>query len=864
MPPRRRRKTFPVLPVLRAAAAVGAIGVLVLGLAAAAAMLLVDPNAYKPDIVAAVKRATGRNLVLRGPMHVRFGLPPWLVAEDVLLSNAVGGSRPEMLTLQRIDARVALLPLLYGGVEVTELDLFRPDLLLETDAAGHGNWQPAPKSREAAAAAPAGPEPAVAPDAPAATASTPSNPGTSVQAVHISEARIGWRDGRNGHAAAVTLPSLDGLASGPNGSMLLSGTMVSGGRTLTLNGEIGSIGRLLDAVGTYPWPVRLTAEGDGFRFDLRGSMVHPLRGEGVSLQAELVASDLAALDPFMPPELPAPHDANISATIEPSSRGSAQVSKTSVHIGGLKLPTLLPGIDIAQADLFAPGLDQPVHIDLEGSGPSGPMRLLATFGLFGALLPGAPPPEIPVPTELTLEAGRTLISAKGQIASPATLSGVDGDLFIRIADLAALGPLLGHSLPALQQITLAGHVFGGLDAAGGLGLRGATLTMPEAQITGELDFRFGTRPSVHGSVSAQQVNLDSLLTDIAANTTANAPAATPAAVSLATDEPATPAPPVPAAPEHPIRAISDRPFDLSLLDRGDADIGVTVAALQTGDVTYNNVLGHLVLRDGRLTLDPFGGTAAGGGLAAKLSIDSRGPAPPVSATLHASVLALAPILAAIGQPNAVSGTVAIDAELHGAGRTPHAVAGSLDGHVAIGLANGEVDSRLVAAALGEVLKTAKLPDAVLNNAGRLKLRCFALGTEVHQGVVTVATLLADATRLVVQGDGSIDLGQETLALRLRPILRLGPGLVVPVRVSGSFLEPKVAIDAGSGKGGVLGAAVAALAAGERGGGEPCAPALNSIFAPSVTAAAATAGEAAPAKPSGKPGKPLDALRTLVH
>jgi hypothetical protein len=118
-------------------------------------------------------------------------------------------------------------------------------------------------------------------------------------------------------------------------------------------------------------------------------------------------------------------------------------------------------------------------------------------------------------------------------------------------------------------------------------------------------------------------------------------------------------------------------------------------------------------------------------------------------------------------------------------------------------------------------------------------------------------MVLDAQRVAVAGGGSFDFGQEQLALQLRPLLRLGgggSGVVVPVRVAGSFLDPKITSEAG-GKGGppITGAGVA----------DPCAPALAVVYGPSLgkpkpAAAVVVAKPEAAGSPSA-----IDVLKELI-
>ncbi len=88
-----------------------------------------------------VRDATGRELTIRGGAELKLSLEPKLVIDDVALGNAAWGASPQMLTAKRIEAQVALLPLLRRRVDVVRFALIEPTISLETDGKGNGNWQ---------------------------------------------------------------------------------------------------------------------------------------------------------------------------------------------------------------------------------------------------------------------------------------------------------------------------------------------------------------------------------------------------------------------------------------------------------------------------------------------------------------------------------------------------------------------------------------------------------------------------------------------------------------------------------------------------------------------------------------------------
>ena len=79
--------------------------------AAIALPLLFDPNDYRDKIAEAVKKETGRSFAVG---DIRLAVFPWLRVElkDVSLGNAEGFGPAPMLTVQRAELGVRLLPLL--------------------------------------------------------------------------------------------------------------------------------------------------------------------------------------------------------------------------------------------------------------------------------------------------------------------------------------------------------------------------------------------------------------------------------------------------------------------------------------------------------------------------------------------------------------------------------------------------------------------------------------------------------------------------------------------------------------------------------------------------------------------------------
>ena len=119
------------LAVLIVAVIVGAIIV----------VMNIDFNQYKDLIAEKVKEATGRSLVIDGDIKLELSLSPSLAVDGVKFENAPWGSRPQMATVDKFSAQVALLPLLTKTVEVNYVLLSGADILIERDAKGRANFE---------------------------------------------------------------------------------------------------------------------------------------------------------------------------------------------------------------------------------------------------------------------------------------------------------------------------------------------------------------------------------------------------------------------------------------------------------------------------------------------------------------------------------------------------------------------------------------------------------------------------------------------------------------------------------------------------------------------------------------------------
>lgn len=243
-------------------------------------------RAFPPERLAAllseqVRSTTGRDFAVRGLLSIRLLPRIGIAADDVALGNAPWGTRKDMLTVRHARFDIALWPLLQGRVDIASVALDGPDLLLETDRNGAGNWV---MGRTGEAGAPAEPvEPGGAP------------PRLRLSRLALQDARFAWRDGPSGTLRSVAVPRLELDAAGEG--QQLSGSVDADAQRWQLQGRIGSLADL--AANRADWPLDLQLRSDGAALALKGLLRHgaPPRTLDADLHASLTLA--AVLAPWL-------------------------------------------------------------------------------------------------------------------------------------------------------------------------------------------------------------------------------------------------------------------------------------------------------------------------------------------------------------------------------------------------------------------------------------------------------------------------------------------------------------------------------------------------------------------------------------
>jgi AsmA protein len=836
----------------------------------AAVLLTFDPNRYKPDIEAAVTRATGRTLTLNGNVSLQLSLTPTLRVADAAFANPPGFARPQMATLGALELQVALLPLISGHVHIDRLIMIKPDILLETNEAGQSNWQMTPQEPAAQPGAHGNAPPGNTPSGQASSGAT----SVSISTLSIQDGQVGLRDDRTGKVMTVVVRAFDAQAASPDAPLHVTMDGAYGGKAFNLVGDTGSLSRL-QAGGDAVWPVKATLSTLGATLSVDGTL--GLRTEAYNVAMSGTVPDLSAFNAFAPTAaLPPVHDVSFDAKLSGASGAQPVISTLNAHAGAADLGSLLPGLTLTALEVKAPAADQPVQLDASGARGGAAFTLTGRLGTLASFAPKAKP--VPFPVDVTLTSAGASLAVKGDIDDVAAQRGLNLGLNAQVPDVSALSPLAQRPLPPLKQVAFKATLTDGATSLrNGVQLKGMSLTSPDADLSGDVVLAFAPRPAVTATLMSNRINLDAL------ETAANVAPKEPTAPATSTPAPAVPTPaPKPAA--EPVKRdnhiFPETPIPFNVLRDADADVGLSVATLHASGTDTKALTLHVALKDGKLAVDRLVADLPAGHMNGSVTVDATQAAPPVHIQLHAPGLALKTLLAMTGEPQMATGNLEVYADLSGAGASPHAIASTLDGSLGLAVAGGTLDNRVMGSLLGRVLEAINLLDLV-GKGGTSELRCFATHVRANHGVATIDPLALSSSLLTMSGSGSANLGSETLDLGLKPQVRMvATTLEIPVNVSGPMRAPAVAVNkvgaaeanAGTVAGALAGNATALgivggllganKAIGPTGGGDICPAALAAARGQAAPAQASTPQQKAPSSP--KASNPADVLKGLFR
>ena len=465
---------------------------------------LVDVDRYKRPIEKQVSKALGRELVIEGDSELKIFLHPRVLLQGIRLQNAPWGSRSDMLSAQTVEVKVALIPLLRGELHIEELDLIEPDILLETDGNGQGNWELQLEEPES--------------EPPPQETEKGGGLVVALHEIKMEKARLIYRDGMTGKTSDTVV---DELTINRNGNGRLDWHVVAEHNEIPAKID-GTTDLLATLLRNQPWTGELDAEVGNMQISIKNRVQQPLDMVGLDAQTTFKADNLDTLAQLAETELPDFGPIEVEGQIKDEGdaygidiKGAAETIKLALggklarsldgkglavelsaeapdtapiaKLAGTELPSMGPinvsGTVSEAAGLYKAALNgglAEIKFDIAGQIP----QTLDPEGLSGEVTLQAPdlqhfaelagtelPPLAPVKVSANVadlgpyykirldgEAGKINLTADGQVADSLDGKGIDIDVALKAPDLHTLGELAGTELPPLAPVKLTATV----------------------------------------------------------------------------------------------------------------------------------------------------------------------------------------------------------------------------------------------------------------------------------------------------------------------------------------------------------------------------------------------------------------------
>jgi uncharacterized protein involved in outer membrane biogenesis len=250
----------------------------------------------------------------------------------------------------------------------------------------------------------------------------------------------------------------------------------------------------------------------------------------------------------------------------------------------------------------------------------------------------------------------------------------------------------------------------------------------------------------------------------------------------------------------------DRPEDRPAFD---VTFDVTAAKGRAGGVQFDNLKSTIYATANAVRMAPFGLGVFDGRVDGNVNVDTSKPEPLLVLDAKFSGIDMRAVAAFAGQPEAISGRLAGELNVSGAGSEPAAALGNAAGRGAFRITDGAIPNlhlvRTIVLAFGK--------PASDSSGGGDRFTSIAATMQLANSVVRFATLNFASPDVDVDGSGTLNLSAGAIDVagraRLSEALTAQAGrdlvrytadanrVTVPVTVTGPMTSPRVRVDAGA-------------------------------------------------------------------
>jgi AsmA protein len=364
----------------------------------------------------------------------------------------------------------------------------------------------------------------------------------------------------------------------------------------------------------------------------------------------------------------------------------------------------------------------------------------------------------------------------------------EGQLTVAPFNLRQLAKQFAIELPVmaddstLELITLNSQLSGSADH---VNLSDLSLTLDQSELSGQFGIEHFAKPVLTFKLALDAIDADRYLPPADSQAASEKPAVSPATASAA------------AANELPLETLRD------LNIAGSLDIG----KLKISGTQSENIHINVNAKNGVVKLQPLSANLYQGNYKGNVNLDARGKNLKLAINESLNNIQAGPLLKDLSGDDKISGLVNAKVKLSGQGKTVEQIKQTLSGNGNFAFTDGSLKGINLAESIRKakaVLKGQPLPAS--SDVVKTDFSSFKGSFTANKGRINNPDLLLMSPLLRVNGGGTADLNQEAIDYGLevgivgssegqqgKDLAEL-KGLIVPVKITGSFNEPKPTVD----------------------------------------------------------------------
>ncbi|MBE0438878.1 MAG: AsmA family protein [Gammaproteobacteria bacterium] len=712
---------------------------------------VVDPNDYKQQISDQVEKATGRQLTLQG--DIGLSVFPWIALKlgPLSLSNAKGFTADHFAKVEAAEIRIKLMPLLQKQLEMDTIILDGLVLNLEKNKAGTSNWDDLTGSDKQTDSKPT--DDAAKTDDNAA----PALAAISIAGIKLTNANILWSDASTGQTVRIEKFNLntDPLSPGKPTAVDMDFSLISTKPQATVHVALDS---------------KVMVDLDKQHYAL-SDLTLKTQAEGKALPFTTADIELSGdINADMIKQLVAINDLVLAAKVNKDQQAIDAKLTTNLTTHLSNQQTQLKSVNLS-ATVTDPNL------------PTGKVNVKLTADIAADMHK-----QTLSLSALALEVYDVIINA--DLSANKILSdrpAFSGKLNVKPFNLRQLANKLAIELPVMADDSTLELVQLDTDFIGSstsFDAKQLKLTLDQTNLTGQFAVTDFAKSALKFALVLDEIDADRYLPPVTDKTTAAPPAASAAA----------------GASQLPLETLRQ------INAQGTFDIG----KLKISGTHSEKIHLQINAANGLIKLSPISANLYQGKYQGNVKLDATGKSLKLSIDENLKNVQAGPLLKDLKGDDTISGLANAQVKLSGNGATIEQIKQTLTG-------NGQfsfTDGALKGINIGESIRKAKAAlkgETVAESEAPLKTDFSALSGSFSatNGIIDNQDLLAMSPLLRINGAGKVDLPKEGIDYGLKVSI-VGTskgqdgksldelkGLTIPVKITGTFSEPKPSVDLAS-------------------------------------------------------------------